>query len=343
MSPQAARAADPDLDARLQLALGCTFLDPSLLVARSRTGRGARSTARGVERAARVPRRLRARSRRHHSCSRTSRSSPKASSRRSARCRERGVARRGRERDRSRRALLLGKGEDAAGGRAKQSILADAFEAVVAAVYLDCGLDAAASCSCACSRHGSPRGGRSGRPRLQDAPAGARGPAPRAAAYLVRDEGPDHAKHFFAAVLLRRAVRRGRRRFEEAGRAGRGMGRVGTSAGSSDQRRRGPTAGVGMPELPEVEVMRRDLEKEVVGKKIKSGRGRRHALGAPPQEPQGVRRAGSSATRSRPSSGAASTSSEARRHRRARRPPRHVGPAAARQDRARRRRSTRTS
>ena len=35
--------------------------------------------------------------------------------------------------------VLLGKGEDAAGGRAKQSILADAFEAVVAAVYLDAG------------------------------------------------------------------------------------------------------------------------------------------------------------------------------------------------------------
>src|ERR1700690_1906010 len=32
--------------------------------------------------------------------------------------------------------LLLGKGEDAAGGRAKQEIFADAFEAVVAAVYI---------------------------------------------------------------------------------------------------------------------------------------------------------------------------------------------------------------
>ena len=39
-----------------------------------------------------------------------------------------------------------------------------------------------------------------------------------------------------------------------------------------------------MPELPEVEVMRRDLEREVVGKKIKSGRGHRHAVRAPPQE-----------------------------------------------------------
>src|SRR5262249_31179381 len=39
--------------------------------------------------------------------------------------------------------ILLGKGEDAGGGRAKQSILADAFEALIAAVYLDGGLDAA--------------------------------------------------------------------------------------------------------------------------------------------------------------------------------------------------------
>ena len=36
-------------------------------------------------------------------------------------------------------ALLLGKGEDAAGGRPKPSILSDAFEAVLGAVYLDGG------------------------------------------------------------------------------------------------------------------------------------------------------------------------------------------------------------
>jgi len=35
--------------------------------------------------------------------------------------------------------LLLGKGEDGAGGRAKQSILADALEALIAAVFLDAG------------------------------------------------------------------------------------------------------------------------------------------------------------------------------------------------------------
>lgn len=35
--------------------------------------------------------------------------------------------------------LLLGKGEDSSGGRTKASILSNTFEAVVAAIYLDCG------------------------------------------------------------------------------------------------------------------------------------------------------------------------------------------------------------
>lgn len=41
--------------------------------------------------------------------------------------------------------LLLGRGEDAAGGRDKNSILADALEAMIGAVYLDAGPDAARS------------------------------------------------------------------------------------------------------------------------------------------------------------------------------------------------------
>ncbi len=40
-------------------------------------------------------------------------------------------------------ALLLGKGEENTGGRERPSILADAFEAVIAAIYLDGGLEAA--------------------------------------------------------------------------------------------------------------------------------------------------------------------------------------------------------
>jgi ribonuclease III len=37
--------------------------------------------------------------------------------------------------------LLLGKGEEASGGRTKISILSNAFEAVTAAIYLDCGFE----------------------------------------------------------------------------------------------------------------------------------------------------------------------------------------------------------
>ena len=39
--------------------------------------------------------------------------------------------------------ILLGKGEEHSGGRERPSILADAFEAVIAAVYLDGGIEAA--------------------------------------------------------------------------------------------------------------------------------------------------------------------------------------------------------
>ncbi len=41
--------------------------------------------------------------------------------------------------------LLLGKGEELTGGRGKPSILSDAYEAVIAAVYLDGGFEAAFS------------------------------------------------------------------------------------------------------------------------------------------------------------------------------------------------------
>jgi ribonuclease-3 len=41
--------------------------------------------------------------------------------------------------------LLLGKGEDRSGGRGKKTILADAFEALIGALYLDSGYKAASS------------------------------------------------------------------------------------------------------------------------------------------------------------------------------------------------------
>ena len=104
--------------------------------------------------------------------------------------------------------LLLGKGEDAAGGREKQSILADAFEAVVAAVYLDQGFAIAREVVLRCledriAEAATGPGGRDYKTRLQEATAARSLGRPR---YLVRDEGPDHAKQFFAAVYVRDIV-----------------------------------------------------------------------------------------------------------------------------------------
>jgi ribonuclease-3 len=100
--------------------------------------------------------------------------------------------------------LLLGKGEDAGGGRAKQSILADGFEALIAAVYLDGGLEAATRLvldhlgnRIGVSAEGP--GGRDYKTRLQELAAARTLGRPR---YVVRDEGPDHAKKFFAVVML---------------------------------------------------------------------------------------------------------------------------------------------
>jgi ribonuclease-3 len=100
--------------------------------------------------------------------------------------------------------LLLGKGEDAAGGRAKQSILADAFEAVVAAVYLDAGLPATRHLVLHLLRDRIAEavagpGGRDYKTRLQELAAARAIGRPR---YVVRDSGPDHAKHFFAEVFF---------------------------------------------------------------------------------------------------------------------------------------------
>jgi ribonuclease-3 len=100
--------------------------------------------------------------------------------------------------------LLLGKGEDGAGGRAKQSILADAFEAVVAAVYLDSDLAATRDLVLRClesriAEAVAGPGGRDYKTRLQELAAAKGIGRPR---YVVRDEGPDHAKHFFASVFF---------------------------------------------------------------------------------------------------------------------------------------------
>src|SRR4029079_14717037 len=96
-------------------------------------------------------------------------------------------------------ALRLGKGEDSSGGRAKPSILADAMEAVIAAVYLDGGLDVASRVvlSVLESRireQAAGPGGGDYKTRLQELAARTADQLPR---YLVRHEGPEHNKTVF--------------------------------------------------------------------------------------------------------------------------------------------------
>jgi ribonuclease-3 len=100
--------------------------------------------------------------------------------------------------------LLLGKGEAASGGREKPSILADAMEAVIGAVYLDGGWVAAADLVMALladriEEAAAGPGGQDYKTRLQELAARKFEQLPR---YEVHDEGPDHAKRFFAKVFL---------------------------------------------------------------------------------------------------------------------------------------------
>ncbi len=100
--------------------------------------------------------------------------------------------------------LLLGKGEAASGGREKPSILADAIEAVIGAVYIDGGWPAAADLVMGLladriEEAAAGPGGQDYKTRLQELAARRFEQLPR---YDVYDEGPDHAKRFFAKVFL---------------------------------------------------------------------------------------------------------------------------------------------
>lgn len=99
--------------------------------------------------------------------------------------------------------IAMGIGELASGGREKDSILADAMESVLSAVYLDGGLEVARRVildrwtGLIRSKAQAP-GRRDFKTRLQEKLA-ARGLRPE---YAVTDEGPDHAKVFSAEVSV---------------------------------------------------------------------------------------------------------------------------------------------
>jgi ribonuclease-3 len=102
------------------------------------------------------------------------------------------------------RHILLGRGEAAAGGAGKPSILSDAFEAVLGAVYLDGGAEAAKAMV---ERLVVPRMPETAdsldqfdqKTQLQELSARAGRGVP---VYEVTSRGPDHAKSFSARVLI---------------------------------------------------------------------------------------------------------------------------------------------
>lgn len=99
--------------------------------------------------------------------------------------------------------LLLGRGEDKGGGRSRPSILADAFEAVTAAIYLDGGME------CVTRFVGKTFAGNLSKPQQRDTDYKTllqehiQVKRNMTHSYkLISQEGPDHDKTFTAQVLI---------------------------------------------------------------------------------------------------------------------------------------------
>ena len=99
--------------------------------------------------------------------------------------------------------LLLGRGEDQGGGRTRASILADAMESVIAAAYLDGGLEAAKGIIARlilCSIPEQQLHNADYKTALQELVQ--RKPGQILSYRLVGESGPDHDKRFAVEVLL---------------------------------------------------------------------------------------------------------------------------------------------
>jgi len=101
--------------------------------------------------------------------------------------------------------LILGRGEEKTGGRFKQALLADAYEALIAAVYLDGGLEAAETflrreLKDAIDEGNAPTFARDYKSALQERLQALGRPLPE---YRVSGEaGPDHRKTFTVDVVV---------------------------------------------------------------------------------------------------------------------------------------------
>jgi ribonuclease III len=107
--------------------------------------------------------------------------------------------------------LLFGRGEEKTGGRGKTALWADAYEALIAALYLDGGFEAAhrfVRAEFARDLEGTPPAGRDHKSALQELLQGRGQPVPD---YVVAaEEGPSHRRRFrVRCVLAGRVVSEG--------------------------------------------------------------------------------------------------------------------------------------
>lgn len=98
--------------------------------------------------------------------------------------------------------LYLGRGEDNTGGRTRASILADAFEAVIGAMYLDGGLESVRGFVLSFIREAAAKqlSLRDYKTELQEIIQ--KNPAEHLSYVLVGESGPDHDKRFEVEVRL---------------------------------------------------------------------------------------------------------------------------------------------
>ena len=93
--------------------------------------------------------------------------------------------------------LRLGHGEDLGGGRSRPSVGSDAFEAVIAALYLDGGMEVAKSFILPFITEGK-HAEADYKTRLQEIVQ--QNPEERLSYVVEQETGPDHDKHFVVAV-----------------------------------------------------------------------------------------------------------------------------------------------
>ncbi len=98
--------------------------------------------------------------------------------------------------------LYLGKGEQASGGKDRPSILADAFEALIAALYLDGGVDTAKNFILPFLKDALEKTVKDEDYKTQLQEIIQQNKSEKLSYVLAKETGPDHNKHFVVQVFI---------------------------------------------------------------------------------------------------------------------------------------------